>query len=451
MRIVPIIVAVLVTATLYMLVIERDTLMALVSGEAVDVAAELATPGNDDPAQTEMPTPIAEKQAQEPVRVVRVVAMHSTARQIDSAVVLRGQTEATRQVSVTAETSGTVISEPIRKGAFVSTGDELCRIDPGTRASSLAEAEARLAEARAQVPATQAQVPQARAALAQAEAQLEEARLNDNASRKLSEGGFASETRVASTQASVRSAEAAVESAKAGVESARSGITAVEAAIQSAEAAVASARQEIDKLTVTAPFDGILESDTAELGSYLNPQGGNATCATILQLDPIRLVGYVPEAQVNRVEIGAMAGARLTTGEELRGRVSFLSRSADPATRTFRVEVIVDNGGLQIRDGQTAEILIAAEGAPAHLIPQSALTLNDEGDLGVRLVVADMGDEGAGDEAYLAEFAPVTMIRDTANGVWVAGLPEDADVILIGQEYVTDGTAVEPEWQEATQ
>lgn len=450
MRIVPIIVAVLVTATLYMLVIERDTLMALVQGEEVDVAAELATPGNDDPTATEMPAPIAEKQAAAPTRVVRVVALHSQAREIDSAVVLRGQTQATREVSVMAETSGTVISDPIRKGAFVSAGDELCQIDPGTRQATLAEAEARLAEARAQIPATQAQVPQARAALVQAEAQLEEARLNDNASRKLSEGGFASETRVASTGAAVRSAEAAVESAKAGVESAKSGISAVEAAIQSAEAGVASARQEINKLTVTAPFAGILESDTAELGSYLNSQGGSATCATILQLDPIRLVGYVPEAQVNRVEIGAMAGARLATGEDMRGRVTFLSRSADPTTRTFRVEVEVDNGGLQIRDGQTAEILIAAEGAPAHLLPQSALTLNDAGKLGVRLVVEDMG-EGLGDEAYVSEFAPVTLIRDTVNGVWVAGLPDAADVILIGQEYVTDGTTVDPEWQEATQ
>ena len=85
--------------------------------------------------------------------------------------------------------------------------------------------------------------------------------------------------------------------------------------------------------------------------------------------------------------LGAQAGARLAAGgEDVTGLVSFISRSADPNTRTFRVEIQVPNPDLRLRDGQTAEILISTDGAKAHLVPQSALTLNDEGQLGVRLV-----------------------------------------------------------------
>ncbi|WP_372887466.1 efflux RND transporter periplasmic adaptor subunit, partial [Shimia sp.] len=252
-----------------------------------------------------------------------------------------------------------------------------------------------------------------------------------NAAEKLSEGGFASETRVASAQAAVRAAEA-------GVQSARSGLQSTEAGIRSAQAAVAAAEREIARLTITAPFAGLLESDTAELGSLMQP---GALCATVIRLDPIRLVGFVPETEIAKITPGALAGARLTTGQEVTGRVSFLSRKADEVTRTFRVEVAVPNPDLSIRDGQTAEIAIAAPGADAHLIPQSALTLDDDGSLGVRLV----------NDAGLVAFAPIRMLRDTAKGIWITGLPQQANVIVIGQEFVTDGVTVEAVYQEPQQ
>ena len=143
--------------------------------------------------------------------------MKSTAREIDSAVVLRGQTEAARSVVLRSETSGQVISQPLRKGHVVAAGETLCELDPGTREANLADTIARLKEAEARVPETQARQDEAKA-------RLEEAKINFNAADKLAQGGFASETRVASTQAAVRSAEAAVESAKAGFDATSSRI-----------------------------------------------------------------------------------------------------------------------------------------------------------------------------------------------------------------------------------
>lgn len=421
MRPIPVLTAILVTLFLYYLVIEREALLSF-AGAATAAAAESPS----------------EEQA-ELTSGVGVIAVHSEARIIDSAVVLRGQTEAARQVNVEAETSGQIISEPLRKGSQVAAGQVLCRIDPGTRPIRLAEAKARLAEARARIPETEARIPEAEARVVQAKAQLEEARINDNAARKLSEGGFASDTRVAATEAAVRAAEAGVVAAEAALKSAQSGMAGVEAAIQSAEAGVAAAELDLSRLTVTAPFEGLLETDTAEVGSLLQANGpSGAHCATVIQLDPIKLVGFVPETEVARVNLGAMAGARLATGDEVVGKVTFLSRSADAATRTFRVEIEVPNTDLAIRDGQTAEILIAADGVKAHLVPQSVLTLNDSGNLGVRLV----------DGENRAMFAPVRMLRDTAEGIWIDGLPDKADIIVIGQEFVTDGVALAPRFQE---
>jgi multidrug efflux system membrane fusion protein len=410
MRIVPIITAVLVSAALYVFVFERDRLSSLTQGDTTPASVSSDTQ-TDEPTQADASDPDS--------GVVKVVVQKSQARMIDSAVILRGETQAARSVTVRAETSGQIINDPLRKGHVVTAGDILCQIDPGVRSSALADARARLASAQARIPETAARV-------AEANARLDEARINFNAANKLSETGFASETRVASAQAGVRSAEAAVATATSGLEATKS-------AIQSAEAAVESAQKELDRVTITAPFGGLLETDTAELGSLMQP---GAACATIVQLDPIKVVGFVPETALSRVTIGAPARAKLTGGRMVQGLVTFISRSADPVTRTFRIEIDVANTDQSISDGQTAEIVIAAEGDNAHLLPQSSLTLNDAGTLGVRIVVANT-----------ARFVPVTLVRDTIDGVWVTGLPAQADVIVIGQEYVRHGVRVAPTYQ----
>ncbi len=361
MRLVPVLLAILVTAFLFALVLHRDALLAFAGNE----------PAADAPKAEDHQTGPA---------AVRVVALSSSARGVEDAVILRGETQAAREVELRAETSGRVTSEPLRRGTFVEADQVICQIDIGTRQAMLAEAEARLADAR----------------------------INFSAADRLSQDGFASSTRVATTEANLRAAEAAV----------------------------AAAAKDIERLTIRAPFAGILESDSAEIGSLLQPGG---LCATVIQLDPIRLVGFVPETEVDRIEPDALAGARLATGLEVQGRVTFVSRSADPMTRTFRVDIEVPNADLSIRDGQTAEIAIAAQGTRAHLLPQSALTLNDDGALGVRLVSPDQ----------TALFAPVSLLRDTAQGVWVSGLDDKVDVIVVGQEYVADGVPVIPTYREA--
>lgn len=408
MKIFPILTALLVSAFLYGLVFERDALMAIAQNAGAEMEA---------------------KDTSDAVQRVSVVAMASAAQTIDSAVIVRGQTEAVRQLIVRSETSGLVINTPLRKGAFVEEGAEMCVLNPGTSQVRLAEALARLAEAKANLPSANSRLPEARARLREAEARVEEAKINQNAARTLAADGYASDTRVAAAQANLESALAAVTSATAGIQSAEGGMQSAQAAVQSAQAAVENAEREISKLTISAPFAGLLESDTAELGALLQP---GAACATLIQLDPIKLVGFVPETQVDRITVGAVGVARLTGERDVRGRVTFLSRSADPLTRTFRVELEVPNTDLSIRDGQTVEIAIASDGADAHLLPGSALTLDDQGRLGVRVAEDD-----------IARFIPVSLIRDTMDGVWVNGLPATADVIVVGQEYVTDGVPVD--------
>ncbi len=612
MRLFPIITALLVVTGLYLLLFERQNVLDFARGGP----AKTATPDGAEDAGAEAGT--EPETAPEPTRhLASVIALKSIAQEIDSAVLLHGRTEASRQVAVKAETSGQVISEPLPKGTWVEAGTALCQLDPGTRLIALAEATARLAEAQARIPEAEArvveaasrvpaaqaalaeaksrvpsaeaalanaksqisaaeaamaqalsQVPAAEAALAQAKsrvpaaeaayeqaksqvtaaeaalanaeaqkpaaqarltearARLSEAETNLDRAEKLKEGGYASQARVdnaaaalesaragvqnalsqleasksgvqsamsavegakagvqsalsqietakagvqsaksqiaaaqagvqsaksqmegaragvqaalsqiEAAQAGVQSAKSQIEAASAGVQSAQSGVENAKAGVQSAQARVASVERDIENLTITAPFAGLLETDAAELGALLQP---GAPCATLVQLDPIKLVGFVPEIDVGKIHTGVTAGGRLGDGSDLIGTVSFLSRVSDPLTRTFRVEIDVANPDQAVSDGMTVEMLVPSDGRMAHLLPQSALTLNDAGALGVRVV----GEDGT------AQFSEVELIRDAVEGVWVAGLPDETEVIVVGQNYVTDGVALDVTYRE---
>lgn len=427
------ILAIAVGTGLYFWVIEREQTRAFIAEQTGGTEAR-AVDEAEDIASVEDPVEVAATDG-----LIKVVARKSVAREIDNAVILRGQTEAARQVEVRAETSSTVVSPPLRKGSFVEEGELMCRLDPGTRSSALAEARARLAEAIARKAEAESRVPESESRVIEAQARIDEAMVNQNAARRLSEGGFAAETRVKNSEAAVASAKAAYEAAKASVIAATSGLQSADASIESAAATIATAEKELQRLEIRAPFAGLLEVDTAELGTLLQP---GSLCATVIQLDPIKLVAFAPETEVARVEVGARAGARLAAGEqEVAGKVTFLSRAADETTRTFRVEIEVPNPDLEIRDGQTAEIAISAAGAKAHLLPSSALTLNENGILGVRSV----------DDAGVVAFLPATIVRDTAQGIWLTGLPNEVNVIVVGQEFVTAGITVVPTFQEQTQ
>ena len=407
MRITPFITAGVVGTALFLVVIKRDAVMEFV-GASPDTATEETVATGDG-------APVADDVVRVPV-----IAIKSTATMVPEIVRVRGRTEAARQVTVLAETTGTVASDPLRKGTFVEAGQVMCELSPGTRGAALAQAEATLIEA-------QARLPEARARVIEAQSALSEAQINDRAAVALQADGYASQTRVAATAAAVSSAEAAVETARAGLEAAQSGIRA-------AEAAVAVAEKEIEHLSIKAPFAGVLETDSAELGALL--QAGSP-CATVIQLDPIKLVGFVPETEMDKLTLNAMADAHLATGKQVAGEVTFLSRSADEATRTFRVEVEIPNPDLSVRDGQTVEMVLSSGGTQGHLLPQSALTLDDSGRIGVRYI----------DDQNMAMFTPVNLLRDTVEGVWLTGLPEQADVIIVGQEYVTDGIPVAPSYE----
>ena len=180
---------------------------------------------------------------------------------------------------------------------------------------------------------------------------------------------------------------------------------------------------------VKAPFDGYLETFSVKEGDYLNT---GAVCATIIDPDPMRLIGEVSEKEINFVKVGAKAVAELISGKKVEGVVSFVSTSANKGTRTFRVEIDVKNSDRSIRDGVSAQIAIEGDTILAHKISPSILMLGEAGALGIRTV----------NEVDQVEFKKIEILEDSMEGIWITGLPKNTRIITIGQEYVFQGQTV---------
>ena len=333
-------------------------------------------------------------------KAVSVLVQKSNEQEVTNGILLRGQTEAFKSVQVKAETSGSVISQPIRKGTFVKNGELLCELEVGTKSDVLSEAKVALALSLDELDAS----------IHQYELRVQAAERQ----KSLLKRGVGT--------------EAAVEAAELSASSAETQSLSKRQAVANVEARINRATTELNNTKIIAPFDGLLESDTAEYGDFMQT---GAPCGTLLALNPIKLIGYATETQVSKIEVNTTAGARLISGDTVSGTVSFISRSADPTTRTFLVETTVPNENYEIREGSTADIYISLSGAKGHLLPQSSLTLNSSGVLGVRIALNDK-----------AKFIPINIIRDAEEGVWVTGLPNSVDVIIVGQEYVTDNSNI---------
>ena len=185
---------------------------------------------------------------------------------------------------------------------------------------------------------------------------------------------------------------------------------------------------ELNRTEVKAPFSGFIEQ-IVKPGNFLER---GQVCATIIQLDPITLIAGVPEYDINKVRIGQNVLVELVTGQKIKGKLTFVSKSASPDTRTFIVESQIENSDGKIKDGLTAEISIEIDKVMAHKISPSILLLNDEGKLGIRIV----------NKNKYAKFIEIIILEDSEEGLWVTGIPEEVEIVIQGQGFVEDGQEV---------
>lgn len=289
--------------------------------------------------------------------------------------VLRGKTDSKRSVDVKAEIAGSVINRPAERGSRVESGDVLCQLAIDDRDAAVAEADAA----------------------------LKDAQISYQGSLKLQQRGLQSETAIAKAKAKLESAK------------------------------VQLRRQQLNlaRTRVVAPFGGVVENVQMNVGDYATP---GAVCATLIDLDPMLVRADVTEAEVDNMEVGTRVVGATSSGAQIVGTLTFIGKQSDPMTRTYPIEITVENSDYSLRSGLTTTAKMQLGEVYAHKISPALFTLNDAGELGVRTIA----------ENNVVNFFKVEIIEDTNEGVWVTGLPDTVKLITVGQEYVLTGETVDP-------
>jgi RND family efflux transporter MFP subunit len=200
------------------------------------------------------------------------------------------------------------------------------------------------------------QLKQARAAVEIANAAYKDAKLNHQRLKKLYKKTAISKIQLEKSTLSLESAETQRKNAQATVD---------------------LIRHSLKNAIMHAPFGGIITSKNAEEGDVINPMMGmGASVLTLMNLETIKVVLQIPSEEIEKIAVGQPCTVKVTTlpNETFTGVVYTKNLAADPVSKTFKVEIKVDNPQLKIKSGIFAEAAIEiARKDHRLLLPLSAL------------------------------------------------------------------------------
>jgi membrane fusion protein, multidrug efflux system len=202
-----------------------------------------------------------------------------------------------------------------------------------------------------------------------------------------------------------------------------------QANVESALAAVEGLQLALTHTEILAPFDGILNERYVEVGDLLR-EGDKI--AMVVDLDPLIVTANVTENNVQQLELDQLASGRMVSGQTLAGKIRYISSVSNIGTNTFKIEVAVDNAEHKYVSGMSTELTIPLQQTWAIKVTPAVMALDESGSIGVKTV-----------EQGIVKFVPIDMIKSDSQGVWLAGMGQQADVITLGQGFVRDGDKVE--------
>lgn len=297
------------------------------------------------------------------------------ARLYEPGLMLQGQLEPWRTVAISAGVSGTVEELMVDQGQRVKQGQTLLRLSDDGRSASVERWQARIRKLEADLAAA----------------------------RRLGASNLASQSE----------------------------ILGLESDLSAARAELAQVRNAVSDLAPKAPFDAIVNRRHVDLGNLVQP---GTELFELVQVDRLKATGQIPQQSVGEVTEGQSVYIRLLNGGSLKGEVSFVASAASPQTRSFAVEVTVENPELKRVAGGSATLRIALPETRATFISPAYLSLGDDGRPGVRFV----------DDNNRVVFRNVNLLNVTTDGAWVSGLPDEVQLITRGGGFVSIGQEVQP-------
>ncbi|MFA0440555.1 efflux transporter periplasmic adaptor subunit [Vibrio sp. 10N.286.49.C2] len=196
-----------------------------------------------------------------------------------------------------------------------------------------------------------------------------------------------------------------------------------------AKAMVGAAKLALRNTLVKAPFTGIVDSIDIELGDFVSV---GDPVAMMIDLSVLVIEADVSERHIQSLSVDQTSTIRFIDGQKVTGTLRYISRVSSLSTNTFPIEIEVPNPNQRIPAGVSAEVELALEDNLAIKITPAMLALDESGNLGVKTLQQEK-----------VVFVPIQLVKAEQDGVWLTGLGESVDIIVLGQGFVRDGDFVE--------
>ena len=415
-------------------------------------ALTLAACGGEDAAEVEVPRDTA----------VPVEVMVADPGLFEDTIELTGTVDATNDAALSPDVPGTLTYvAPV--GAFVRAGQTVAQVRATGQQAGVSQARAGVSQARAGVAQGQAGVAQAQASVAGAEAGVRAARAQREAAQAqldlaqdqyrrqyplyrdsiLSALEFRQvETQLAQARAQVAQADAGIAQAQGQLRAAREGVSAAQAQRSAAvaqqdaaQATVSGAQSQLANTRVVAPFSGVVEARLQEAGELASP---GQPVVRVVGAGSVKVTAGVPERYAGEIEQGTQVqvAPNAYAAEPRGGRVSFVGAAIDPASRTFPIEVGVENADRALKPSMVVRLDVTRDVLQDVIVVPTEAVVRDERGTSVFVVANDTS--GA-----VARRRPVELGPDAGDTVVLRSGVEAGDrVIVSGAADLTEGERV---------
>ena len=341
-----------------------------------------------------------------------------------------GVTRSKFEIDVVARRQGNIQEIFVKEGNWLEAGDIIVTLDRGTLDADI---EAAIADRKAAENSYKdaqnrfASSGELEVQLRSAEADLEVNKKNYEVAKKLVDGGHQTEAALSQKLALLRAAETRLFELKN--ISKELELSTFYARIKIIDARILQLKEQLKFTIIRAPQAGWLETIKIEKEEFVDDK---RTIAKIIGLQSLILDVAVPQTSVGKINIGDPVEITLAGATSKQGKVERIAVTANEATRTFNVEIKLDNEDGTLRAGMSAEANIIIDKVEAFKISPAHLNVDENGQLSVKIVNSDQR----------VEVTPVELVRTSGNLAYISGLQDDLLLLTMGQGFLRDGEKV---------
>lgn len=198
-----------------------------------------------------------------------------------------------------------------------------------------------------------------------------------------------------------------------------------------------------DNTTLRSGVNGVVTEkwfEESELYSAAPTESGAPGIIQVMQIDPLRLIIRVNESQLSYIEEGqsVVLISDALPGREFQSDVSRIFPTVDPATRTVRVEIMVDNNESILRPGMFVRATLQTAQYEELFIPRESLMRGtSEGSQDVVFTINENNEA-------VRQIVGVGMFLDELVSIQT-GLEAGDRVVVKGKQRIEDGMEVRAE------